>query len=679
MKLLEPLDVGHSTAKNRVLFGPHATNLGRGRTISPRHVAYYEERARGGAGIVVIEEASVHRSDWPYERCPSAAEAGAGWAATVEACAGSGALVLAALGHTGGQGTSAYSQRELWAPSDEPEVDTREVPKIMELEDIAQVVDGFRRSAAVAVEAGLDGIEVNAGQRSLVRQFLSGLTNRRSDRYGEDRLLFAREVLTAARAGLGPTPLLGLRLSCDELAPWAGVTPELAGPIAVELSELVDYVVVVRGAIFTVAETRPTGHHGTGINVDLAAGIRQAIDHQIPVFAQGSIVDPDAAERAVADGSCDGVEMTRAQIADPVLVRKLEAGAAPRPCVLCNQLCRVRDNRNPIVGCILDPRAGHETTDPKPPEPRSPVPERPTTAPKRKDGRAAVLVVGAGPAGLEAARVAACGGCDVTVVEAAERVGGLLPSIGRAPGHQRFELLADHLAGEAEAAGAAIQLGVRADRGLLDDWEGPIVLAVGGRNAVPDHPIEPAARVLDPLSIIDADHDHLDELVPASVAIWDPVGNNVAVAVAELLAAGGRSVTFITPDAIAGTLLSRSGDLAGANVRLQQAGVTLARRERLVAVGAGSATVSNVFTAVVRNIDAPALIDCSPRLPDDSLWAQIAGTATERRARRVGDALATRTVGEAIREGREAAMELLAATGARNASSGAERSVVGQP
>ena len=114
--LLAPLAIGGRSARNRVVFGPHETNLGQRRTISQRHVAYYRRRAAGGAGVLIVEEASVHDSDWPYERAPIAEDAAPGWADVATACHDEGALVLAALGHAGGQGTSHWSQRELWAP-----------------------------------------------------------------------------------------------------------------------------------------------------------------------------------------------------------------------------------------------------------------------------------------------------------------------------------------------------------------------------------------------------------------------------------------------------------------------------------------------------------------------------------------------------------------------------------
>ena len=236
--------------------------------------------------------------------------------------------MIAALGHAGGQGSSAYSQGPLLAPSRVPEVNTREVPKWMEESDIEAVIDGFARAAAVAVEADCDGVEINAGQFSLVRQFLSGLTDERDDNWGSDRSRFARLVLERVRDAVGPDRVLGLRLSCDELAPWAGIVPEAAAELAVELVESADYLTVVRGSIYTADLTRPDGHVEPGFNLglvgDIRTAVREAHDDRVPVIAQGSIVEWGQAEWAVDDGArADGVEMTRALLADAHLVAKL--------------------------------------------------------------------------------------------------------------------------------------------------------------------------------------------------------------------------------------------------------------------------------------------------------------------------------------------------------------------
>ena len=652
MRLLEPLALRGATAPNRVLFGPHETNLGWDRSISERHLAYYERRARGGAGVVVCEEASVHESDWPYERCPLAAECGPGWAALADRVHAHGGVALAAIGHTGGQGASAYSQRELWAPSGVPEVNTREVPKVMEHDDIATVVRGFGEATALAVASGLDGVEVNAGQNSLVRQFLSGLTNTRDDAYGTDRSRFAREALHAVRAAAGDR-VVGLRLSCDELAPWAGLVPEAAAEVAAALLPWIDYLVVVRGAIFSVPATRPDGHTPPGFNLDLTAQVREAVGGRIPVYAQGSIVDWGQAEWAVGEGDrADGVEMTRAQIADPDLVAKLAAGEPDRirPCILCNQTCKVRDNRNPIVSCVVEPSAGHETEDP-------PV-----------DGTAArpcsVLVVGGGVAGLEAARVAASRGHRVTVWEQGDELGGVVRAAAAGAGRERLALIADWLQAEVERLGVTVELGRAARVTAADAMRGTtdpfaevdadhVVLATGSLPGTPTYKTTKTAVVHDALTVLQALRagDGDGGLPPGPIAVWDPIGGPVGVSIAESLVAAGREVTLVSPDLIIGTLLSRSGDLAPANTRLESAGVTLCKRAVLRAVKKSTITVEDRFSGELSDVKAAAVVDAGHRLPDERLWE-----ATGHHHVRAGDCVAPRSLYEAVLEGRRAAL-----------------------
>lgn len=631
MNLLDPLRLGPVTAPSRVLFGPHETNLGTGRALSERHVAYYRRRAAGGAGVIVVEEASVHPSDWPYERCPLATECGPGWAAVAEACHAEGAVVLAALGHAGGQGSSAYSQLPLWAPSRVPEVNTREVPKSMEPADIEDLVAGFRRAASIAVASGCDGVDVNAGQYSLLRQFLSGLTNQRGDEWSAGPALLAR-VLAEVRDAVGPDRIVGLRLSCDELAPWAGIVPEAGAVLAAELAEHVDLVTVVRGAIFSTAATRPDGHVEPGFNLDLAGQVRAAVraahGDRVAVVAQGSIVDAGQAEWAIDDGRCDAVEMTRGQIADADLVAKVAAGEAHRvrPCILCNQTCQVRDARNPIVTCVVDPRSGHETTDVDP-------------STLRLDGE--VTVVGAGVAGLEAARVAAAAGATVTVAESSDATGGMVRVAANGAGRGRLAVFADWLDSECEREGVTVELGRRVDATI----DGAVIVATGSVAAPPSFTATRAAVVVTAADVL---ADSGASLPTGPVLVWDPIGGPVAVSVAETLAAAGRTVTLATPDNIVGNELSRSGDLAPANARLQQAGVTLERRTILRAVKKGSVEVEDRFSGERRTIKAAVVIDGGHRLPDEAAYrALAAGSGTIVRA---GDDVAPRTILEAVRE-----------------------------
>jgi mycofactocin system FadH/OYE family oxidoreductase 1 len=567
------------------------------------------------------------------------------------ACHEHGTLVLAGLNHAGGQGTSHWSQRELWAPSRVPEVSSREVPKWMEAEDVVAVIAGFAAGAALAVEAGCDGVEVNAGQHSLVRQFLSALTNHRDDEWGADRTLFARQVLEAVRRAVGPTAVVALRLSCDELAPWAGLTPEVATDLAGELASIgrevggIDLLTVVRGSIYSVGATRPDGHTPPGFNLELARAVRTAVgeasDDRVRVVLQGSIVEVDQAERALEEGCADAVEMTRAQIADARLGLKLGAGEPDRvrPCVLCNQACAVRDNRNPIVSCIADPFSGFETTD-------IPVLQR---APRPVE----VLVVGGGPAGLEAARVAALRGHRVRLVERSEHLGGMVRTAARLPGRGRLDRLVDWLAEECRRRGVDLVTGQVVD--AAEAAAAPnLILATGGRDGEPGYRMTASATARSAASVL-ADPASLPE---GGVLVWDPVGGPVGVGVAEVLARTGRhDVHLATPDWIVGAELARAGDLGPANSRLAHAGVDLHRRCTLDAVKKSTAVLADRYSEATTVIQVRAVVDAGHRLPEDGLFHAV----HERLGYRpllAGDSVAPRSVLEAVLEGRRRALEL---------------------
>ncbi len=634
MPLTDPWVLAGRTVPSRVLFGPHETNLGSGRGLSPRHVAYYARRAAGGAGVVVVEAASVHPSDHPYERAPLAADCGPGWAAVGDACRPHGTLVLAGLGHTGGQGSAAWTQAPLWGPSREPDVVTRSVPVPMGPVELAALVAGFAGAAATAVAAGLDGVEVDAGPRSLLRQFLSGLTNHRDDVHGTDRSRLLREVLAAVRAAQGPDRVLALRLCVDESAPWAGLTPAACTPLVAELAPLVDLLTLVRGSALDLAAYRPPAARVPGFHVELLAAAGRT-----PVVAQGSVVDPAQADRLLAAGFA-AVEMTRALIADAALVTTVRAGRDPRPCLLCNQACQVLDPRNPPVSCVVDPRSGHELTEP---DVEQPGPSR-VVGGSSWPGRA-----------RRGWRPPGCWPCAGTPSRWwRPAAGGLLPVVAAAPGRERFGVLADWLVAE------CTRLGVRFTPGRIADAD---VVATGGQ---PAEPVVPGA-------VAAADVLAGAALPAGPVLVHDPVGGPVGVGVAELLAAAGRPVTIATPDDVVGARLGPTGDLVDANRRLARAGVDRLTAVRLTGWTGTEAVLARRWTAPppqagdpLPNGSAPdgaegipcpgevrvacaVVVDAGHRLPGRVL-------PDDARERFAGDVVAPRTVLEAVLEGRRAAV-----------------------
>ncbi len=592
------------------MFGPHETNLCVGRALSPAHVDYYAARARGGAGVIVTEVASVHPSDWPYERAPLAADCFLGWQAIVAACRPHGAILLAGLGHTGLQGSSAYSQSVLWGPASVPDPATRELPMVMGPAEVEALVGGFAAAARLAADSGMAGVEIDVGPRSLLRQFLSDLTNTPAD---PGPLL---AVLRAVRAVLGGG-ILALRLTCDEMASWGGITPSSAAETIRLVAPLVDLLTVVRGGLMSVDDYRPGMAAEPGFNRDLCRQLRIAADG-VPVVLQGSIVDPAMAAAALAAGTADLVEMTRAQIAEPDLVAVLRSGSrAPRPCLLCNQACLVRDVRNPLVDCVVNPRV------------RAVV------------GTAAqeVLVIGAGVAGLEAARVLAAGGVQVTVLERQDRVGGML--LTAAASRPRLALLPDWLLARCRDLGVRIELGVLDSAQRAKNFDGPVIWATGSTARPVGFPCDSVLTAAEVLAGA--------PLPSGPVLVNDPIGGPEGVAVAEWLKAQDREVAIVTPDPVVGVGLARAGDLVGANVRLQRAGITRHVYAELRSVTGGFAVIEDRHTKAVTTVSCAVVVDCTPGLPLEVSAGQ----------NRVGDCVAPRTALEAVREGRQAAAAVL--------------------
>ena len=651
--LLTPLALRGHRLSNRLILGAHITNFGQDNTYTPRHRAYYAERAAGGAGLIVLEAMTVHPLDWPYEHIPfgyrpQICDALASTAADIRA-ANDDTRVLAGLTHFGGQSAGLLLRQSPWAPSPVPDVASRRIPRPMEAGEIAQVREGFHLAARHAATAGLDGVEVQAGQQSLLRQFLSPLTNHRQDAYGgglPGRARLLLECLAAVRSGLGPAPLLGLRLCGDEYAPWGGLTPaDAAGISALVLAAGgVDYLSIQMGGPYTVHMTLAPLPATQGEGLPAAKAVRDHLAGALPVFAEGCLEDPTLAGQALREGSADAAVMTRALISDPLLPRKLagEVSGPHRPHVAISRYYQVMGNWNRPLSDLANPRAGKEALLPAPPAGQAGTP---------------VLVAGGGPAGMEAALVLAGRGFAVTLREAGPALGGLAARLATGlPGREAFGDLCAYYQHMLDSLGVRVETGqpLREDSPDLAAFH-TIVVATGAKPGAQTPATDGSLPCFTPRDLL-AGVDFPPPQAERPVLVLDREGGYRMGAAVEWLLARGHGVQVLTEDFIAGRTLVESGDIAWFQ-RVAGQGVLLHTLVQWQAVRAGELMCTRRFGGAPFHPPPPlALVTAELEVQDVEWFNRLA--ARHPRVVSVGDARAPRLMGEAIQHAHRTALTL---------------------
>ncbi len=660
--------IGPREAKNGIIFGSHTTNFARHNLLSAQHADYYAARAAGGAGIIVLEEHIVHPSDMPYEYALAGYldETHAAIRQVVRSIHDHGALALVQLNHNGQQSSSDHTQREIWAPSAVPDVSSREVPKAMELRDIAAVIEGYALVARHAVLGEADGIELNISDRSLLRQFLSPLTNQRGDDYGgslANRLRFVQETIEAVNAALGSAHILGVRLCADELAPWAGLTPEQGVEVARLLAETdrVDYLTISIGSIYSthMFPFHASMHIPRGYAVHLAAQVKAAVS--IPVFAAGRVMNVQQAESIIAEGQADGVEMIRALIADPDLPRLSQAGrdTEVRPCISCNQGCQVRGVMNAALACNVNPDVLQNSVGARFIAPSMSIPDDANEGVmNRAPTNAAVkarpyIVVGGGPAGMEAARTLALRGRRVALYEREDALGGALSLAAKGPGRDELGLLIDYLRNQLEALDVELHLGTEltAETALALRPEA-VIVATGARAGsgllpVPGHDL---SHVTDPRRILRG-----EPVEGQRVVVIDETASHGVLSVAELLAAQGHNVEIITQDWYVGRDLVATHDIVTWMQHVLALGVSMTPHTDIVRIEPERVVVSDHYAAGERAIAADAVVLGVYERPAQELYFALKGRVPY--LFRAGDCVAPRHVEQAILEGRQAGIQ----------------------
>ncbi len=643
-----PLRIGNLTLRNRITRTAHGTGYCVDGKVTERLIAYHEARARGGAGSVFLETSGVHPSSpgpiWAYTD-----EVIDGWSLIAERLHRLDTKVMPQLWHAGGQGQPPDGSAP-WAPSAIADPINGRMAQAMTKGMIDEVVAGFAAAARRAQQAGLDGVEVHGAHTYLVCAFLSPMTNLRDDEYGgslENRMRFAREILQAIHATCGPDFVVGIRL-CTEAAE-GGIEPEEAATIrrTLEDERLVDFVDVSMGGYHAFSKMIGACHEPHGYELPTSEVITR--NATVPTIVTGRMLSLAEAEGVLERGQADLVSMVRAMLADPELPAKSFAGQEHlvRPCIGCNEGCVGR--RFAIgaavgeTGCTVNPDAGFEYRQ----QPLG------TAATPRS-----VMVVGAGPAGLEAARTAALRGHRVALHEAADAPGGLVRYSRAAPFRDEIGGICDWLWGELDRLGVERHLGSRVDLDRVRaDAPDVVIVATGSlprRDGI--QRMRPAWRV----DRLDLPHvvtpvEVLGEGVPtpARAVVFDDLGNYQAVGSAERLLEQGAEVVFATSFAELCPDLFRSFQRDAVAARLgRYPGFRLVVRSSVDAVSTTTVTLRDVDSGRVEEIDAQLLVLMTGFDPQTQLVDALQAAGIE--AHLVGDALAPQLMPHAIATGRTA-------------------------
>jgi 2,4-dienoyl-CoA reductase-like NADH-dependent reductase (Old Yellow Enzyme family)/thioredoxin reductase len=645
-RLFSPVRLGAREAKNRIVSTPHGAAFGEKGGITDRYIRYHEEKARGGAGVVMMfGSSSIHPTsvnDWGEVN---------NWDDSVipqfrrmsEAIHRHRALCLSQISHRGRRGHSWYSGVPLWAPSDTREERHREWPHVMTRREIREVVDAWAAAAVRLQRGGYDGCDIPLYGGHLLENFLSPLSNRRTDEYGgslENRARLAREVLRAVRDAVGPDFIVGVRHSGDHYVP-GGLTREELLEVArlIDGWGLVDYWMVSGSNTETLryeAMVTPSLYHPHVLYGELAALTRAVV--RTPVILAGRVSTPEQAEAALAAGSCDLVGMTRALIADPEMPAKARAGRLEdiRVCVGASEGCIGRLRQGKAIGCVQNPVIGREA-------------ELAEIRPAAREKR--VVVVGGGAAGLEAARVAALRGHRVTLLEAGPALGGQILAAARAPKREDYRLIATWLAAQVQRLGVEVRLNspARAADVLALDPEA-VIVATGATARVPELPGVELPHVATAVDVL------MGRVTPGPTAVVvDEDGHFTAPTTADLLAGRGCRVTLISRYFMVGEDIDE-GIRSDLYARLYGQGVVLQPLTAAVAMVPGGVRTRHTFSGADATLPADTVVLSFGGKANDELYHELDGRVPELRL--VGDAVSPRRIHDALLDGTRAARAL---------------------
>lgn len=653
--LFSPLTIRGATLRNRIVFGSHTANMSENGLPGERHLGYYRERALGGAGMIVVEPVPVHETALLTRGNfrPGCDDIIPHFRKITEAVRAEGAVICHQLYHVGQHGDFDNSFQPNWSPSGLPSLHDSDGSHQMSEAEIEIIIESFVAAARRARDAGFQGVELYAAYNSLIDQFWTPFNNRRDDRWGgslDNRCRFAAEVASRVRKMAGEDFIIGLAINLD---------PEVEASLSVEGTQevlawldqraLVDYVTCGTGSYFDFSGLIPTVFFPDKFGAPYAEALKAVCKH-IKVQAESHIRTPENAEYVIASGQADTVSIVRGQIADPHLANKARQGRPEdiRPCLSCNQMCWGRRFRDYWISCLINPSAGREFEWGG---------DRFTPAAQPRT----VLVVGGGPAGLEAARVAAERGHRVTLAEASGNLGGQFRLAGLQP--RRHQII-DYIDWQERQLGKLqvdVRLNTPMDADEVKAFGADVVIMATGSQAT-GNGFQRALPHLDRLPGIENGNVYSAEEVMARqarpgkrVVVLDEGGNWKGAGTALHLAEAGHQVTVVTPLGMVAKEVERTSADVPIRKRLKALGARF-HTDAAVKEWLGHAAVITDFAAPDQVVEADTLVIASTNKADDVLARELDGSGLE--MIEVGDSVAARTAVMAIYEGRKQAMEI---------------------
>lgn len=546
--LFSPHTIGNVTVPNRIVSTGHDTVMAHHGQVTDRLIAYHEARAKGGAGLIIVQVAGVHETARYTSHMLMADDDSCieGYRALATKIHAQGTKVFGQLFHPGREimETDDGTAPVAYAPSAVPNSRFAVMPVPLEPPIINEIIEGYAAAALRLKQAGLDGCEIVASHGYLPAQFLNPLVNRRTDQYGgslQNRMRFIEEIATAVRARVGDDFVLGLRISGEERDVEAIDKNEVIAVCeALDQKNAYDYYHVIAGTSASLSgaiHIVPPMYYDTGYVAPFAAKVKAVV--KAPVMVTGRINQPQIAEQILSEGGADFCGMTRALIADPEMPHKARTNRLDdiRACIACNQACIGHFHKGYPISCIQYPETGRETS----------LAARKTPTKHKKK----ILIAGGGPAGMKAAAVMAERGHHVILCEASSQLGGQALLAQMLPGRAEFGGIVTNLSREMELAGVDVRRSTPVTRAIVEH-ENPdaVIVATGATARRPEFEGSESAHIVTAWQALKGEAN-----IGGRVVIAEWKGDWIGMGLAEKLAREGRKVTLATEMPMAGHAL----------------------------------------------------------------------------------------------------------------------------